>query len=180
MAFLLSIRLKPAAALLVGRGASSFRNSSQVGSHRMERMPINKKLEICANLCAIRTKSVQGSSESVSKTYNRVNVSLSDSLYQKIEEYAVMMGISLSEAARHLMLRGLEQVQVLSNAQNTVTALNQLTQTFDRALELEEASGKSRSGKPSRKRGNAGEGLVTPPQRLKNETKSQTVKDIFE
>lgn len=112
------------------------------------------------------------------KSYNRINVSMSDSLHDKIEAYADMMGVSLSEAARHLMLRGLEQVQALVNARDSVDALNRMTSAFDKGLEQEEkvfkSGGKPKLGRPRK----SVEGLVTPPQSLKNETKSP-VKDMF-
>ena len=105
------------------------------------------------------------------KSYNRLQVSLSDSLHEKIEAYADMMGVSIPEAARHLMLRGLEQVQLLMNSKSSVDAINRMTATFDRGLELEE-----------KERAKRVRGRVTPEPSFKSETtksKSSPVEDIF-
>lgn len=105
------------------------------------------------------------------KSYNRLQVSLSESLHDKIEAYADMMGVSTPEAARHLMLRGLEQVQLLMNSKSSVDAINRMTATFDRGLELEE-----------KERAKRVRGPVTPEPSFKSETdkgKKDRVKDMF-
>ena len=113
---------------------------------------------------------------------SRVNVSFSPGLYDKIEAYAELMGLSMSEACRHLVIKGVEQVQALSNAKDSVDALNRMTKSLDRQMKLEEeflkVQGKQLKA-PVKKSRKARGGLVTPPQSDKNGTDS-TVKDIFE
>lgn len=111
----------------------------------------------------------------------RVSVSLPEGLFDKVEAYADLMGLSLSEACRHLVIKGVEQVQALSNARDSVDALNRLTAAFDRGMQQDQQTKKASKKAPSPGRGRprkAVGGLVTPPQRLKNETK-QNVEDIF-
>ena len=69
---------------------------------------------------------------------SRVNVSFSPGLYDKIEAYAELMGLSMSEACRHLVIKGVEQVQALSNAKDSVDALNRMTKSLDRQMKIEE------------------------------------------
>ena len=112
----------------------------------------------------------------------RINVSLPEGLFVKVEAYADMMGLSLSEACRHLVIKGVEQVQALVNARDSVDALNRMTATFDRGLQREEemlktSSERSSAPRAGRPRKSVGE-LVTPPQNAKNGT-TQKVEDIF-
>jgi hypothetical protein len=118
------------------------------------------------------------------KPSSRLQVAVSSSLYEKIEVYADVMGIGVPEAARHLMLRGLEQVQLIMSSKNSVDALNRMTEVMDRGLDIEaglkrQVAEKQKERKAKKPVG----GLVTPPQSLKNETKPEgkvrNVKDMF-
>jgi DNA-binding LacI/PurR family transcriptional regulator len=108
-----------------------------------------------------------------SRQYNRLQISVSEQLRDKINSYAEMMGISCSEAGRHLMLRGLEQVQMIVNAQESSNTLKSMVECFDRGLAMEEKVPKKKGQKQV-------EGLVTPPQRIKNDTKLGMVRDVFD
>jgi hypothetical protein len=113
---------------------------------------------------------------------SRLQVVVSESLYDKIEAYSEMMGIGMTEAARHLMIRGLEQVQLLMSSKNSVDALNRMTQAFDRGLAMEEERESALKRPSKRSPGKAKKpvgGLVTPPQEDKNVRKSEKVKDMF-
>lgn len=116
----------------------------------------------------------------------RLQVTLSGSLYEKIDSYAETMGVSVPEAARHLMLRGLEQVQLLVTSKNSADALRRMTESFDRAMDIEEAgANKPKSQKKSLKKPVSKplekpvRGLVTPAQSAKNGTDSENIKDMF-
>jgi hypothetical protein len=105
--------------------------------------------------------------------YNRLQISVSEQLRQKVDDYAEMMGISASEAGRHLLLRGLEQVQNIVNAQQSNDVLKGMVECLDRGMALEEKQSKKKGRKQV-------EGLVTPPQRSKNETNPVVIHDVFE
>jgi hypothetical protein len=105
--------------------------------------------------------------------YNRLQISVSEQLRQKVDTYADMMGISSSEAGRHLLLRGLEQVQIIVNAQESSNTLKSMVECMDRGLAIEEKEPKKKGRKQV-------EGLVTPPQRSKNETNLGVIHDVFE
>jgi hypothetical protein len=118
------------------------------------------------------------------KPSSRLQVAVSSSLYEKIEVYADVMGIGVPEAARHLMLRGLEQVQMIMSSKNSVDALNRMTEVMDRGLDIEAGVRRDIGRKmKERKEKKAVGGLVTPPQNPKNETKPESknrnVKDMF-
>lgn len=112
----------------------------------------------------------------------RLQVSLSGSLSEKVSTYADVMGVGVPEAARHLMLRGLEQVQLLLQSRDSVDALNRMTAVFDRGLDIEE-NGKQLKKNPKSssvvQAGKSVRSLVTPAQSLKNETKSENIEDMF-
>jgi hypothetical protein len=118
------------------------------------------------------------------KSSSRLQVAVSSSLYEKIEVYADVMGIGVPEAARHLMLRGLEQVQMIMSSKNSVDALNRMTEVMDRGLDIEAGVRRDIGRKMKERKEKKPVGvLVTPPQSLKNETKpegkSKNVKDMF-
>jgi hypothetical protein len=89
------------------------------------------------------------------------------------------MGIGVAEAARHLMLRGLEQVQMIMSSKNSVDALNRMTEVMDRGLDIEAGVRRQIAQKQKvRKERKPVGGLVTPPQSVKNGT-NPNVEDIF-
>lgn len=95
----------------------------------------------------------------------RLQVSVPGQLEEKIALYAESLGVSVTEAARHLLLRGLEQVQVIMTARDSAAALREMTQVFDRQM----SDFESETDHPP-----LVEGLVTPPQAAKNgHTKKQ-------
>jgi hypothetical protein len=109
----------------------------------------------------------------------RLQVAVSPNLYEKIAVYSDVMGIGVAEAARHLMLRGLEQVQMIMSSKNSVDALNRMTEVMDRGLDIE--AGLKRQVAEKQKQRKAKKpvgGLVTPPQGVKNGT-NHNVEDIF-
>lgn len=112
----------------------------------------------------------------------RVSVSLPEGLFDRVQAYADLMGLSLSEACRHLVIKGVEQVQALSNARDSVDALNRLTAAFDRGIQEEETLRKKASSEKVKKISGRprkpAQGLVTPAQSVKNGTRSE-IKDIF-
>jgi hypothetical protein len=113
------------------------------------------------------------------KPSSRLQVAVSSSLYEKIEVYADVMGIGVPEAARHLMLRGLEQVQMIMSSKNSVDALNRMTEVMDRGLDIEAGLKRQIAAKQKeRKAKKPVGGLVTPPQSVKNGT-NPNVEDIF-
>lgn len=110
----------------------------------------------------------------------RINLAMPEGLYRRIETYADTMGLNLPEAARTLLIRGMESVQVMVSARDSADALNRMTKAFtmelDRESEQRDASLKKPVVKRSKK---ARGGIVTPPQSDKNGTNPR-VKDIFE
>lgn len=112
----------------------------------------------------------------------RINVSLPEGLFDKVDAYADLMGLSLSEACRHLVIKGVEQVQALTNARDSVDALNRMTMAFDRGLQQEEEMRKEASSKATRPvKGRPRKpvrDLVTPAQSDKNVSRRK-VEDIF-
>ncbi len=121
----------------------------------------------------------------IKKDSYRLQVALSFSLYEKIEAYADTMGVGMTEASRHLMLRGLEQVQLLMQSRNSVDALNRMTAVFDKGMEREDRIAEAKAKKKSSKSSSVVRSpkkvrvLVTPAQRLKNETNQENIEDIF-
>jgi hypothetical protein len=110
---------------------------------------------------------------------SRLQIVVSESLLEKIQVYSEVMGIGTTEAARHLMLRGLEQVQLLMSSKSSVDALNRMTAVMDRGLDIEAGVRRQIGQKQkARKEKKAVGGLVTPPQEDKN-VRSSKVKDMF-
>lgn len=107
----------------------------------------------------------------------RINLTLKPGMHRSIESYADVMGIGVSEAARYLLMRGLEQVQLLRTSADSATALRTMTEVMEAEFQAQEAREKAK--KSAKKKDQV---LVTPDLRLKNETARNSksrVKDIF-
>lgn len=98
----------------------------------------------------------------------RVQFQLSDVMHGKVSAYAETMGMSVPEACKHILTRGLEQIQAVMTARDSVVAIEQLVGAFSRQIEIEETLLGNRQSD--------GRGLVTPAQSLKNETKVKSIK----
>lgn len=104
----------------------------------------------------------------------RINLTVPPGMYEQIERYADVLGIRVTEAARYLMYRGLEQVRVLQTSADSASALKAMTEVFEMELEREEKAKKSSKATVRVP--------VTPeqiPENRKTKKSRSTVKDIF-
>lgn len=111
----------------------------------------------------------------------RINLTVTPGMHDQITGYADNLGIRVTEAARYLMIRGLEQIRVLQTSADSAQALKAMTEVFEREMDVQEELLK-REKKTEKGKGKKDRVPVTPDLRPENRTgkKTQsTVKDIF-
>jgi len=117
----------------------------------------------------------------VSDKQIRINLTLTPGMHEQVERYADSMGIRVTEAARYLMIRGLEQIRVLQTSADSASALKAMTEVFEKELEAQEAR-ENQGNRTKKPRAKSDRVPVTPDLRPENRTGSKTsstVKDIF-
>lgn len=111
----------------------------------------------------------------------RINLTVTPGMHDQISAYADNLGIRVTEAARYLMIRGLEQIRVLQTSADSAQALKAMTEVFEKELEAQAAAEEKQ--KKQKSRGSKKDRVpVTPDLRPENRTSSKnssTVKDIF-
>ena len=90
----------------------------------------------------------------------RIHVSVTPELRERVQQIAQMLGLSESAAARHLMLRGLEGMMAITASHQTATTLSSMFAAMEREMEKEK--------RPSRRSGKVVRDSVTPELRDKN------------
>lgn len=115
----------------------------------------------------------------------RINLTLTPGMHEQIESYADNLGIRVTEAARYLMIRGLEQIRVIQTSADSARALKGMTEVFEKELEAQAAAEEERKKqekKANRTKSKKDRVLVTPdlrPENRKSQNPDSRVKDIF-
>ena len=109
--------------------------------------------------------------EKIERERDRITISISPELREKIGVVAEMMGLSEAAAARYLMIRGMEGVLHVLSSTQSANALRSMFDAFEREMEPESPKNKGRKG---------GAAVVRVRSNTRTKAQKSTLQGVFD